>query len=414
MRISTQAGLALAAAMLAACIAPAAANVVKPSGATTAPHVAASYFRLPSLLSPQERAKLAKRLEHYKRPNLPSVRHDAASNIWLSDYGASYLWETDAKTGKKIVGQINMQNNGCFGNNGIVVDHNRNLWVACATLGSVYSPVGGIQEYAPGATSPTLTLNYSGPSGGVAAQPGDVAVDAAGDVFATNLEYQFGCTPSCNGYYITSYTYWKAGTYSPSGSNVQSGTTDDTLADAGNSFSPQSLDVSANGNDLYLAWYGQQFTFSSYSQFGGVDDISNPMAASPTMTNLIGNGGSGPAVLFPGGVQVTTSGGHSYLSVQDGGYGYQNNVLVTGANKLYQFQLPFTGSPIDALTSPQNIANGCVPIGIGFNKKATRVAAADAYCHADMLGTVAHNTWTAATSINFVTPEFAQFSPSNK
>ncbi len=413
MRISAQTGLALAAAMLAACIAPAAANV-RPSSATTAPHFAAGNFHLPSLLSPQERAKLAKRLAHYKRPNLSSVRHDAASNIWLSDYGASYLWETDAKTGKKIVGQINMQSNGCYGNNGILVDHSRNLWVACAALGSEYSSVGGIQEYAPGATSPTLTLNYNGPSGGVIAAPGDVAVDAAGDVFATNLEYLYGCNPSCTGYDITSYTYWKAGTYSPSGANVQSGTTEDTLADAGQSFSAQSLDVSANGNDLYLAWYGQGFTSSSYSQFGGVDDISNPMAASPTMTNLIGNGGPGPAVLFPGGVQVTTKGGKSYLNVQDGGYGYQNNVLVTGANELYQFQLPFTGSPIDALTSPQNIAKGCVPIGIGFNKLTTRVAAADAYCHADMLGTVAHNTWTAATSINFVTPEFAQFSPSNK
>ena len=111
----------------------------------------------------------------HARPNLPSVRHDGSTNIWVADYGDSYVWQMNGN-GKTLLGQINTQDSFCYDPADVYVDHNRNVWVVC-TYNANFSS-GSIQEYLPGATTAALTLNYNPPSGGdVYAVPGPVGVD---------------------------------------------------------------------------------------------------------------------------------------------------------------------------------------------------------------------------------------------
>jgi hypothetical protein len=377
MRIPTQAGFALAAAMVAASIAPAAASISH-GPATNSP--AFQMGIIPHMILRSELGK-------YSHPNLlrPSVSQAAkkfamshhvdlrgltkgyrpdggATGIVTDDAG--YIWILNAKFTK-----VTSYLSDCSGAEGAKVDHSKNLWVACTNTGTV-------NEYAPGATSATMVLNDN--PAGVTYYTADVAVDHNGNVYASAL-YAFSCTGSYCYFYPGNVAYWTNPTNgaSPTGTVADPNIYEGFFLDSDNAGTNVYVDYVASGT------YGYQ-----------LDQITNPTSATPTITTQ-------PAsLLFPGGVYVAHSG----------------NVLVNDqdAHTITEYQ----PSPWTALGSlgplPTNIFGSGDAVACGPNKAESMIACGDAGLHTADIGKVSTNAWTAKWYIDYSIPIGGAYSPSDK
>jgi hypothetical protein len=120
---------------------------------------------------------------------------------------------------------------------GMKVDHDQNLWVVCS---------GSIEEFAPGDTAPSLTYvdNPDGDYYFIA----DVAIDSAGDVWASSL---YGFSQS-NEFEYGQISYWAAG--SPSGSSPTGTISDPNIGYA------YFIDVDPAGRNVYVDYENIGFT----------------------------------------------------------------------------------------------------------------------------------------------------------
>jgi hypothetical protein len=274
-------------------------------------------------------------------------------------------------SGKKIVGYYS----DCAEAEGAKVDASGNLWVACTESSSV-------NEYAPGATAATLTLNAL-PSGWYYNFVADVAFDSAGDIWADSLygyngsfEFEYGST-----------AYWPANTVAngaaPSGTIVDPNLAYDYF-----------IDVDPTGTYLYIDGLNASFTGYEADVYTG-----------GTATEFF-------VPTFPGGIYVD---GNGNVNVND-----QEAYTVT----------QFTGGASPTATGvvygpwPSNFFGGFGdPVAIGFNQGDTEIAAGDAgfRSYDTLTGLTKFNKKTggygkshAYPSINFGEPIGAAFSPSDK
>ncbi len=376
MRIPTQAGFALAAAMVAVSVAPAAASI------SHGPASNSPAFQMGIIPKVILRSELGK----YSHPNLLARVAQAAKKFAKSHHvdlrgltkgyaptrppSASsrttygYIWIMNTKFTK-----VTSYLTDCSGAEGAKVDHSKNLWVACTNTGTV-------NEYAPGATSATMVLNDN--PGGATYYTADVATDHNGNVYASSL-YSFYCSTYYYYFYPGHVDYWT----NPSNGASPTGTVADT-----NIYEGFFLDSDNAGTNVYVDYvaagtYGYQ-----------LDQITNPTSATPTITT------QPVTLLFPGGVYVAHSG----------------NVLVNDqdAHTITEYQ----PSPWTALGSlgplPVSLTGSGDAVACGPNKKESMIVCGDAGLHTADIGKVSTNAWTAKWYIDFGLPIGGAYSPSDK
>lgn len=383
MRIPTQAGFALAAALVAVSIAPAAASIShgpqsnQPSFQMgIIPHQILrselGKYNHPAAVRPSVYAAAQKfaKTHHVDLKGLTKgYRPDAkAIGIVTDDYG--YIWIMNSK-----FTSITSYLTDCSGAEGAKVDHNKNLWVACTNTGTV-------NEYNPGATSASMVLNDN--PGGVTYYTADVATDHAGNVYASSL-YAFYCTTYSCFFYPGHVDYWS----SPSNGASPTGTVNDPNINEEGFF----LDSDNAGTNVYVDYFGCTSTYCGYA----LDQIANPTSATPTVTNEIATNSG--IIGFPGGVYVAHTG---FVIVNDQAY-----------HTITEYQ-PSPWGAVGSLPVPNNIFGGCDAVSGGANKKETSIVLGDAGCHsADLI-----NTGTGAgkqnANVNFGLPIGAAYSPSDK
>jgi hypothetical protein len=382
MRIPTQAGFALAAAMVAASIAPAAASISHGPATNSpafqmgiVPHMILrselGKYNHPSAVRPSvafAAQKFAKTHHVDLRGLTKGYRPNASAvGVITDDYG--YIWIMNTK-----FTVINSYLTDCSGAEGAKVDHNKNLWVACTNTGTV-------NEYAPGATSATMVL-YDNP-GGATYYTADVATDHNGNVYASSL-YSFYCTTYYCYFYPGHVDYWT----NPTNGASPTGTVNDPNINEEGFF----LDSDNAGTNVYVDYESCGTTTCGFA----LDQITNPTSATPTVTTQLGYG----SIQFPGGVYVAHSGN---VLVND-----QDTHLIT----------EYQPSPWTALGQlgplPLNIFGSGDAVAGGPNKKETMLALGDASLHAADVGKVSTNSWTAKPNINFGLPIGGAFSPSDK
>jgi hypothetical protein len=271
-----------AAAMLAALVTLLSGCGGSPSASTAVPGVAGAPASTADVLKLQLAGRLPTflprtallRALHILNANKhrPSVkRHAGNPGLWVSSLAYSYVvgLSPDAQ---HTVTAIDVGSNGCEDPYGIKVDHSNNLWVACAFNSSMSN--GVVQEYKQGASTPAATFNDAGcssPCTSFDASAQDVAFDASGHVFASNIDSN-ECVPYCtNNLYPV--VWWPAN----SPNSLPTGIKDPNII-----FSGGYLDVDANGS-VYTSGYGCIGTACGYL----LDKIVNPTSASPTVTNLV-------------------------------------------------------------------------------------------------------------------------------
>ena len=245
---------------------------------------------------------------------------------------------------------------------GIQVDHYQNLWVTCAA--------GTIEEFAPGATSPTR--EYDDKIDGVTYAPGSVAVDTAGDVWASSSGGTKCGSSGCKSY-PGQISYWAAG--SKNGAKPTG-----TVADA-NAVTPLNLDVDHAGSNVYLEYLTPTFQCA-------VDDISE---AGIVTFDPAGNIGQ------CGGIYYSANGNVNVLD--------QDAAAIT----------VFSASTLSAIGSFGPGSGD--PIEFGFNADDSEIVAGDASFRSIDLGkNLSHKDgkWAAFANVDFSTPYDAKFSPSDK
>ena len=285
--------------------------------------------------------------------------------LWALTVAYGYIYGLDSK-GNKTVTAIDTMSNDCVEPSTVKVDHAENLWVSC---GASTSGPGSIQEYAPGSKKPSVTFadTFScGSSCVFDGYPLDMAFDSDGHAFAVNVTQQ--CNPSCPSNYPA--VWWS--TKSPSSPPMGISDPDFTNADY--------TDVDSSGN-LYVEGYGCVGTACGAL----LDEIANPTAKSPTITNLIA---PGPSVSV-GGVYVSNS-------------GRVLNLVNSDARTMAQYALPWKSgeSPFRILgPTGTNYFGGGYPISGGFNRGDKLVVLGDAYGWLDV-GKVATNHWAVVANVN--------------
>ena len=374
MRLPTLAAFAVAASLAVATVAPAAAGIVKygPGAGHASVRIPAMVYRQAAGLAkaPVTQGAMQRLLSiitTHARPNLKANPH-AIVGLWVSDLGSDYLLGQTAK-GIHNVTAVDALANNCFFPIGIKVDHHRNLWVACQYNYSTFAN-GMVQEYSSaGGLLNTYNDEIGCPSCSFAGYPSDVAWDAGGDVFAANSDDSLG---------TGTVSWWPA-----TGGNPTS-ITDPNLS------SVSFMDTDSSGN-LYVDG-------SAYSGGYEVDEISTP-TTNPTVTVLIPGG----TISFAGGVYVSTHRGVQTLNVTD-----EIARTITG------YPLPFSPT-FNRLLGPTvtNVSGSGEPVSGGFNMANTSQADGDASGWLDV-GKVASNTYRGVTSIDFLAPEGAAYSPSDK
>ena len=377
MRIPTSA--LVAASLFAASLAPAGAAIHIPAAGSiiTHPNIvtkviprseAAKYLN-PALVHDSVRTEGLKRAlkmapSHMKafRTKLPP---GTITNFLSDDSG--YIFEL---AGSKVVGYLT----DCSGAEGMKVDHSGNLWVACTNTGTV-------NEYAPGASSATLTLVDN--PGGATYYTADVAVDSAGDVWASSL-YAFYCSSYYCYFEPGQVSFWAAGSYSNGSSPT--GTVTDTNINEEGFF----LDASPSGSDVYVDYEECTSTTCGFA----ADDISGS-----TITQFAPIG----SISFPGGLYYTGTGTVNLLDQDAHVITVFSGDVATGA---------YYGP------TPENLEGGCDPVDTGYNLGDSEVAIGDAGCHSLDEGKLAahhgHGSFKAKPNINFSLPIGAAFSPSDK
>ena len=379
-------------------VAPAAAGVVRPA-APVAP--AFQHGLIPRVLTPAQAAGLRPtalapwvRL----RPDRFAPSGQSIHGVYGAKAAPTTLWVTDDyeiyeinDKGTKVLATFT----DCSGPEGIKVDHSRNVWVACTNSGTV-------NMYAPGATKATLTLVDN--PGGVAYDTVDVAVDGAGNVYASSL-YAYQCNKVKCYFDPGEISYWTA-------SNVRDGASPSGVVNDGNlTDMDYFLDVDAAGN-IYTDYDN---CGSSSSCTYDVDKIANPQAPTPTITTLLNS------LQFPGGIYVSKSTKYGTLNVGD-----------QGANVISQYALPTPlGSPVvlGPVGSGSGSSSGSCsgsgsgsgpgsggegPVGFGWLAKDTQVAVA--VCSSLVVGhkPFPPGVFVARPQPAYVTPIGAAYNPSDK
>jgi hypothetical protein len=361
MRIPLPVGLAVAAALVGASLAPVVARpVILHNGANQ--QISQPRFKgwRPTVL-PIKLLQQDLRYERSWHPVLPDKKSKKPVKNWLMDDGG-YIWGIN---GKKVVTYLT----DCSGAEGGIVDHSGRLIVACTNTGTVNIYNAG---------------NTTGPADVVLSEPGQFPAaafeDTAGNIYATNLFSSTG-----NG----SISWWLTNNQSsgatPSGNYIDPNLTEDFFGD-----------VDKSGN-VYVDGFNTN----------GVPEVDmiKKFLKKPKVTNL------NITMSFPGGVYVVSpTGSNPLLSVLDqGSYG-------SGTDVLYQYNLPVSPSPTPITTSypPQNLSLTCDPVAGGYSSDETQIAIGDAGCHALVTGTPATNKWKDTLNINFNIPIMGAFVPSDK
>jgi hypothetical protein len=271
--------------------------------------------------------------------------------------------------GNKTVAVINAGENGCASPFGMKVDHDRNLWIACA---SVETGNGGVQKYSPGTDTPAATYGESidcGKGCTFVANAFDVAFDSDGHVFAGNSGAQ-ACTSSCQNEYPAVWWNESAPSSPPTGINDPSMSNGDYV------------DVDNRGN-LYLSGLGCVRSACGIL----VDEIADPTSPSPTISHLI---------------LVTTGVIDAYpLYISNGGK--VMNLTYSTTRKIAQYALPWKASesPFRTLGPTRTNYYGYgYPLEGGFNRGDSRFAIGDVYGWIDV-GDVKSNHWSITGNLQF-------------
>ena len=328
---------------------------------TIVPRSEAWKYRNPAVvpLSIQQ-AAIVRRVEAPRAPMRVPRGHTVTSYL-SDDYG--YIFEL---AGKKVVGYYT----DCAGAEGIKVDHDRNLWAACTNTSTV-------NMYAPGAGSATLTLRDN--PGGLDYYTADVAVDGAGDVYASSL-YAFQCTTYYCYFYPGQISYWAA-------SDVKNGASPTgTIVDPNINQEAFFIDADAEGSSLYVDYYACNTATCGYA----VDKITGT-----SIVTLFPLGGLSSAA----GIYVTADGN---INIVDDA-ALTIDVYDSSGNRLGDYG-PMT--------------HACGPSGLGFNLGDTEVVLADAGCQAEIVGKLdrrhGRGSFKEFTNIDFALPIGAAFTPSDK
>ena len=365
----------VAAALFAASLAPAGAAYHLPAAGSLViqkniaskivPRSDAGKYVNPSAVPLKVKQAAAKRQIHL--PKLHEARVPGAVTGAVTDDFGYIFW----LSGKKVAGYAT----DCSGAEGAKTDHNGNVWVACTNTST-------INEYAPGATSATLTLVDN--PGGVYYYTADVAVDSAGDVWASSL-YAFSCTTYYCYFYPGQISFWAA-------SNVTNGASPSgTVADANINEEAFFVDVNPAGSTAYVDYYG----CGTYSCGYAADMISGT-----SVSTFIPFGG----LSFPGMVYYTGAGNVEVLD--------QLAIVITEYSAGGVADGNFSG-PL-----PENLEFTCDPVSGGYNSGDSMAATGDAGCHSQDVGKLAahhgHGAWKANANINFALPIGSVFVPSDK
>lgn len=394
MRFSSAAAIAVFAAVVAAF--PACSNNLSSpqslpaTGSQVRPHSQLDVLKLqldgkmPTLFSRVALERAINQLSTHGRPVFDAHRrhrHRAANpGMWVSnlDYGYVIGLTDDAQ---HTVTALDVASNGCVDPYGLKVDHNQNLWVACAFNSSFSN--GVVQEYKLGTSTPLATYNDAGcnsPCTSYNASAQDVAFDANGHVFAANIDSN--CYPGCSS--LVPVVWWPAN--SPNANPT-------FIADPNIIFGGGFIDVDNKGN-LYTTGYGCIASQCGYL----LDEISNP-TTSPAVTNLIAPSFSANLE----GVYVSKSG--TVLNVTDG-----------LSRTIAQYHInPWSPTPFKTLgPTATNIEGYGQPISGGFKKDESKLAQGDAWGWVDV-GSVGNNQWQAFTNIDLgILDVGAAYVPSDK
>ncbi len=300
---------------------------------------------------------------------LPHVEFNPKAKVAIWALSAAYGYDIFGlnSKGNKTVTAIDTMSNDCVGPNTLKVDHAENLWVSC---GASTAGPGSVQEYAPGSRKPSVTFadTFSCGSNCVfTGNPSDMAFDSNGHAFGANVTQQ--CNPGCNS---ASYpaVWWSI----KSPSSPPTGISDPDFRNA------DYTDVDSFGN-LYVEGYGCVGTACGAL----LDEIANPTAKSPAITNLIAPSSSTNV----GGVYVSNG-------------GRVLNLVNSDARTMAQYALPWKSgeSPFRILgPTGTNYYGGGYPISGGFNRGDKLVVLGDAYGWLDV-GKVATNHWAVVANVN--------------
>ena len=370
MRIPTLIGLAAGAALVGASLAPAAATIKPVANGPAFQRVVPDVISRSQLHLTRPAAVPVTIQRRAGKIHVPAgvrkgFRHDGASNIYLTD-DSGYIFQLNKK-GTTVLGYAT----DCSGAEGAKVDHSGNLWVACTNTSTV-------NEYTP-ASSGTASLVLTDNPGGIDYYTADVAVDNAGNVYATSL-YAFSCTSTCF-FYPGQVSKWSA-PVTPSSVPV-------TVADPNINEEGFFLDVDTAGN-VYVDYDSCGTSFCGY----GLDQITGS-----GVNNLISY--TSGSIQFPGGVYVTQNGN---VNLIDQIAGTETQYIVS----------PF-GPAGFAVSIQYNLQHGCDPVSGGWSKGDKKIGIGDAGCHALQLGKATNgNTLTGLANINFSLPIGAAFAPSDK
>ena len=312
------------------------------------------------------------------------ARNDGGAivGLWVASPSESYIYGQD-KRGKRTVMALNVGANGCVGPQGIKVDHQRRLWVACNN--------GHVQRYEAGQSSPSKTYTAAccrcrnTPELGFAKPPrcgsckcrweaalNDVAFDGKGNVFAAETFECIYTDNAINCGTVFGVLWWDS--RSSKAHSVYS----NSIASAESFF----LDVDAAGN-LYVG-AASRCTYSPYvCTEDSIDEIADPTGTSPVGTTIIPAGSD-----QLGGVYVSNGG--SVLNVVD-----------ETTRTISQYRLPWVTSemPFNVLGPTLTRMGQGHPISVGFDLGDEHVVLADADGWADV-GNVARNTWSAVSNKN--------------
>jgi hypothetical protein len=377
MRIPLPVGLAAAAALVGASLAPAAANVLHPGPAFQRNIIPQTLTRAqvqqlhPNVLQKQVYQNDLRWMQTH-HPVLPDKKGKGkAPTEWLMD-DSGYIWGIK---GKKVVTYLS----DCSGAEGGVVDHSGRLVVACTNTSTV-------NIYNAGNTTGPADVVLNDTPG---FYPAAAFEDTAGNVYATNL-YGFACTTYSCQFYDGNIVRWNVGF--ANGAAPSASITDSNM------YEVYFGDVDANGN-CYIDG------FNTASFVPQVDEVSGCNTASGTVTGT----NLGIALEFPGGVYVVSpTSGSPLLSVIDQGY------YGSGQDALYLYNLGSYTSPIAIAYPPQNIQDLCDPVAGGYDKAENAIKIGDAGCHAADVGDPYTNKWKNILNINFDIPIDGAFIPSDK
>lgn len=306
--------------------------------------------------------------------------------LWSSLTGYNFLLGNNKK-GTAVIAAINTYSNGgCETPISVKVDHSQNIWAGCEyntttseTAATEYNPSGTeVAQYEGGC--PVSGTKYCSYSYGY----GFDSAENASDVFVSMTFYEYDeCVPSCTYVYGAGFEYWPAGTPSATPTLVAASPYGSPVDDV------YYMDLDSSGN-IWFDYYGCLGSSCGY----GIGEVTSP-TTSPAFVSIAAPG----ALLFAGGVYVSTKAGVQTVNVID-----QTSHMVLQYNT--------SGGYLGSL-GPTAFGLGD-PVTGGFNSTDTTMAIGDANDWLN-IGTVATNKWKVAkAALDISSIEGAAYTPSDK